>query len=96
MEESRKKNVLTSWIIALTVFVLVAYDIVVYFMKNGPLTLSTTVGHWIAHTAWTLVFMGILIGHLLASTPTSSISFYQFIIFSLALILGYTATQWGS
>jgi hypothetical protein len=83
----------TRVVVLATAAVLVAYDLFVYRLVGGAVTISTVVGEWLAASLWVVAAMGLLVGHFLGSVPTGTPGdWLRFVVLAGGVVAGYLLT----
>lgn len=72
----------------------IVWDLVAYRFGGGSATESTTVGTWMSTSLWITLLVAVLVGHLMASGPTSP-TWKHVLALVLGLAVGYLCTAYG-
>lgn len=86
-------NIVTVSLIVGTVLSWIAWDIPAFTLETGgAATESVTLGTWFYKYAWIAVVMGLFVGHIIRSGPSTP-SWSHIVLFVGAAIIGYIASS---
>lgn len=83
----------TRIVVILSAAVWVLWDIAAYLYGGVGATISVVTGDWLAKSYWLVLGVGLLVGHLLASTTVAG-GVGRWIVLAVGLVLGWYCTKW--